>query len=114
MRTDRRVRGIESSLGRLARIMSEDEPAPARPIHRAVRCRCGYASCTDWHVEPVAAVQSVGFTEAQARLVARLLNAPDEVEMLKALAHPLSEALSDRDRLDNFCRTVHALFTDKR
>lgn len=44
-------------------------------MYQATRCPCGHRACKDWHVEPVAAFQGVKFTEAQARVVADLLNA---------------------------------------
>lgn len=43
--------------------------------YRAIMCGCGHRSCTDWHVSHVANIQSVHFTESQARAVAALLNA---------------------------------------
>lgn len=42
-------------------------------------CPCGDLICKDWHVEPVAAMQGVKFTEAQAQKVAILLNGPAEM-----------------------------------
>ena len=42
---------------------------------RAEPCGCKSPNCRDWHVHPLAAVQSVGFTERQARAVAAFLNA---------------------------------------
>lgn len=54
---------------------------PARKPHERVfkrycasRCPCGAAACKSWHVEPVAALQGVSFTQAQAEAVAALLN----------------------------------------
>ena len=43
--------------------------------YQAIKCPCGNRGCRSWLVEPVAAVQSVNFTETQARFVAHLLNA---------------------------------------
>ena len=40
----------------------------------AVKCPCGSKSCTDWHVQPMAAMQGVHFTQHQAEAVAELLN----------------------------------------
>jgi hypothetical protein len=37
------------------------------------KCPCGHPSCQDWHVDGIAAVQGVKFTQAQARVVADLL-----------------------------------------
>ena len=37
-------------------------------------CPCRNDFCKDWHVEPVAAMQGVSFTEEQARAVAEFLN----------------------------------------
>ncbi len=42
--------------------------------YTAMKCPCGHPTCKAWMVDPVAAVQSVRFTEAQARAVAALLN----------------------------------------
>ena len=42
--------------------------------HTASQCLCTYPNCKDWHVEPVAAVQGVHFTQPQAEAVAALLN----------------------------------------
>ncbi len=38
--------------------------------YTAMKCPCGHPTCKAWMVDPVAAVQSVRFTEAQARAVA--------------------------------------------
>ena len=46
--------------------------------YRAVKCPCGHRACDDWHVNPVAAIQGVGFTQAQAEAVAGLLNALED------------------------------------
>jgi hypothetical protein len=48
-----------------------EDPGP----YRAIRCPCGHRGCSSWMVEPVAAIQGVSLTEAQARAVADLLNA---------------------------------------
>lgn len=40
-----------------------------------VPCRCQSLSCQDWHVSPVASVQGVHLTLAQARAVALALHA---------------------------------------
>lgn len=54
---------------------SRSDIPPYKPPHYwASRCPCMRRSCRDWHVEPVAALQGVSFTEAQARAVAKLLN----------------------------------------
>jgi len=37
---------------------------------RATHCPCGHDGCRSWHVSPVAAIQGVSFTEAEARLAA--------------------------------------------
>lgn len=47
-------------------------------IYSASRCPCGHPSCRDWHVDGVAAVQGVGFTEVQARATAALLDAMED------------------------------------
>ncbi len=49
-------------------------------LYSARRCPCGHPSCKSWHVDPVAAVQSVSFTEEQARAVAELLNKMEPTE----------------------------------
>lgn len=46
--------------------------------YRAVPCGCRSRVCTAWHVEPVAAVQCVRFSERQAHAVAALLNAMEQ------------------------------------
>lgn len=40
----------------------------------AMKCPCGHKSCKNWFVSPVAAVQSVSFTEEQAKAVAEFMN----------------------------------------
>lgn len=45
-----------------------------RTTYAAVQCPCGHPACRDWHVSPVAEMQGVKFTEAQAHAVAYLLN----------------------------------------
>lgn len=47
-------------------------------MRKADKCPCGHPGCRSWHVSPEAAVQGVGFTERQAKVVARALNALDE------------------------------------
>lgn len=42
--------------------------------YRALRCPCGDPICKHWHVSDVAEMQGVRFTQAQAELVARVLN----------------------------------------
>lgn len=42
--------------------------------HYAYPCTCGYASCKSWMVSGVADVQGVSFTQAEAVLVADVLN----------------------------------------
>ena len=37
---------------------------------RAMVCPCGMGGCNSWMVNPVAAVQGVGFTEEEAKVVA--------------------------------------------
>lgn len=44
---------------------------------RASKCPCGDKGCVSWHVEPMAAIQGVSFTEEQAHAVAWLLNKMD-------------------------------------
>lgn len=44
-----------------------------RETYTASPCPCGHRLCGNWHVSPVAAVQGVGFTEKQARIVASVL-----------------------------------------
>lgn len=41
-------------------------------------CGCQYPQCTDWHIQNIAALQGVSFTEAQARCVAIALTLLDE------------------------------------
>ena len=63
--------------------------------YRAGPCPCEDDFCKDWHVEPVAAMQGVKFTEAQAKKVAILLNGPNEMaETFRGLirAQALKEA----------------------
>lgn len=48
-----------------------------RETFRAVPCPCGYPSCKSWFVDPVASVQCVSFTEAEARAVAEFMNGVD-------------------------------------
>lgn len=48
--------------------------------YRAIPCPCGHRACTSWMVDPVAAVQGVRFTQAQAEAVAALLNTLDVLE----------------------------------
>lgn len=45
-----------------------------KTTYKAIPCPCGHRTCKNWLVDPVAAVQSVSFTEAQAKAVATLLN----------------------------------------
>lgn len=40
--------------------------------YKAILCSCRYPTC--WFVEPVAGIRGVSYTEAQARLVAAVLN----------------------------------------
>lgn len=54
--------------------METNEKTGSRAIYMAVRCPCGDGACTSWHVAPIAQVQGVSFTEAQAIAVARCLN----------------------------------------
>jgi len=42
--------------------------------YSAVKCPCGHPVCKSWLVDPVAAVQGVHFTEAQAKFVAAVMN----------------------------------------
>jgi hypothetical protein len=42
--------------------------------YTASRCPCGHRACQDWHVDGVATVWGVHFTEQQAHAVAVLLN----------------------------------------
>ena len=46
--------------------------------YKAIPCPCGHPVCKNWLVEPVAALQGVSFTEAQARLTADVLNIFEE------------------------------------
>jgi hypothetical protein len=50
--------------------------------YRIERCQCGHASCKDWHVHPVAAVQCVKFTEEQAAVTAVALAKLDGIKGL--------------------------------
>jgi hypothetical protein len=45
-----------------------------KTTYKAIPCGCGHRACKAWHVDPVASVQGVRFTEYQARLVAEVLN----------------------------------------
>jgi len=49
------------------------------PFYHAEKCPCASKHCGYWLVSPVADVQGVSFTEKQARLVAAVLNALDEI-----------------------------------
>ena len=42
--------------------------------YTATKCPCGHPACKHWHVDPIAAVQGVAFTEAQANFIADVLN----------------------------------------
>jgi hypothetical protein len=50
-------------------------PTKSNAPYTPERCPCGHKVCKDWHVWPVAAIQGVSFTKAQATAVAELLNA---------------------------------------
>ncbi len=45
-----------------------------KQLYTISKCPCGNRVCKNWHVDPVAAIQGVKFTEEQARAVADLLN----------------------------------------
>jgi len=47
-----------------------------RDIFRAAKCPCG--QCKNWFVYPVAAVQSVRFSEEQAKAVAEFMNREEQ------------------------------------
>lgn len=47
-------------------------------MYSASPCPCGQKTCKDWHVDGVAAVQGVHFTQQQAKAVATLLNAMEK------------------------------------
>jgi len=64
----------------------------AEPYYVISQCPCGSPFCTDWHVDPVAAVQGVKFTKAQAKAVANLLNGKGHAHLL-AISEALAEAL---------------------
>lgn len=53
--------------------MSSDASAYPGP-YRASKCPCGHPACASWHVDSVAAVQGVSFSQRQAEAVAKLLN----------------------------------------
>lgn len=42
--------------------------------YTAEKCPCGSSTCKYWLVDPVASIQGVGFTEAQAKFIAAALN----------------------------------------
>lgn len=54
--------------------------------YQVERCRCGHRACKDWHVAPVAAMQGVRFTKAQAVAVATLL---DNIDVIGADFAPM-------------------------
>lgn len=58
---------------------------------QAKPCPCGHSFCKDWHVEPQAAVQGVGFTKLEAEAVAFLLNETDENNLYKVTEYHLEE-----------------------
>lgn len=58
----------------------------------ASRCPCGHRACADWHVDGIAAVQGVHFTEVQARAVAALLNAAEDPTFGSAISFIIAEA----------------------
>ncbi len=66
--------------------------------YHASRCPCGHPVCKDWHVDGVAAVQGVHFTEEQAYMVASLLNAMDRPR-IAAGNDLLTAALALNDQL---------------
>ena len=70
--------------------VEERQPDPGP--YRAIPCPCGHRGCSSWMVEPVADVQGTSFTEAQARVVAALLNglSRDRHHM-----HPYDQLLHD-------------------
>ena len=45
-----------------------------RQVFRPMKCPCGHQACKNWFVDPVAAVQSVSFTQEQACAVANFMN----------------------------------------
>ena len=53
---------------------TEFPPTAYKQIYRAIPCPCGHPACKNWFVDPVAAVQGVGFSEKQALAVADFLN----------------------------------------
>lgn len=67
----------------------------------AVRCPCGAAACRNWLVSPVANVQGVSFTQAQAETVAAILNLAEingeKILMIEWLTDALA-AMNRRDR----------------
>lgn len=71
-------RGERRDSASLEMMKSLGEPPSGR--YHASRCPCGHMACNDWHVDPVAALQGVHFTERQARAVAALLNGMDADE----------------------------------
>lgn len=70
-------------------------------MYRAIPCQCSAAKtgvCKSWHVDPVAAVQGVNFTKAQAHFVASVLNAADALrcEDVEDTAELVREASRDQ------------------
>jgi len=51
-----------------------------KPEYTAIKCDCSDKTCANWHVDPVAAVPGVCFTEEQAKMVADVLNMDAEDE----------------------------------
>jgi hypothetical protein len=95
------------------------------------RCPCGDKTCEDWHVDPVAAVQGVKFTEQQAQYVAASLNALEGHEIHRVtpemhmedvvknaaedpleFAHAFLEHVGT-DALESFIRTCDEVFTEE-
>ncbi len=58
-------------------------------VARAVPCQCRHVACRHWHIEPYAQVQGVQFTEAEATLLAAVINGFREARLTGADPAPL-------------------------
>lgn len=75
----------------------QPDPGP----YRAIPCPCSSATCENWLVEPIAAIQGVSFTRSQAEFVAAVLNLAavngEKILSTEFLTDAL-KAMSERDR----------------
>jgi hypothetical protein len=78
-------------------------------MSRAIPCPCGHRSCKAWMVTPQAAIQGVGFTEAEAGVVAMALNVKTTDDVFRLALHMI-EALPPRKTLRQWAaiKAMHA------